>query len=89
MSERPLDGGLEGDADQRKPEDIADLARSANGLGDVDPEEMARSLLTAQLDVMNTMVAASMNVTATSMKAMAQLWSFGLPKVGTRRDEKD
>ena len=64
---------------------VADLARAANGVGEpVDPQEIAQGLMKAQMEAMNTMVSASMSMTAATLKAMTQVWGMGLP--GRRRD---
>ena len=66
---------------------IADLARGANGLGEpADPQEIAQSLVTAQLRAMTTMMAASVDMTTAGFKAMTQVWTMGLPK---RRHDRD
>ncbi len=64
---------------------VADLARGANGLSEFhDMEEAARGLMKAQVNVMNTMVTASMSATTASLKAMTQFWTAALPKGGKK-----
>jgi hypothetical protein len=64
---------------------VADIARGANGLNEFqDMEDAARGLMAAQVNVMNTMVSASMSATTASLRAMTQFWTAALPKGGKK-----
>ena len=74
---------------ERSDPEIADLARGANGLGDpADPQEIAQGMMKAHLEAMNTMVSASVDMTAATLKAMTQMWGMGVPK-GRRDVDED
>lgn len=80
-----LDEAARSRPDKRDDPEIADLARGANGLSEpTDPQEIAQGLVTAQVEAMNTMVSASVNMTTATLKAMTQFWGLGVPK---RRDD--
>ena len=70
-------------------EEAADIARAANGLSEYydTQHEAVQGVMKAQMDVMNTMMSASMNATTTSLKAMAAFWASAIP--GTRRRGND
>jgi hypothetical protein len=73
---------------KRSDPGIADLARGANGLGEpVDPQDLAHGLMKAHLSAMNTMVTASLSVTTATIKVMSQMWSVGMPKGRSDREE--
>ena len=73
---------------ERSDPEVADLARGANGLGEpVDPQEIAQGLLKAQVEAMNTMMTASVDMTTATLKAMTQMWGVGTPK--RRYGDKD
>ncbi|WP_417206196.1 hypothetical protein [Antarctobacter sp.] len=70
---------------ERSDPEVADLARGANGLGEpADPQEIAQGLLKAQMEAMNAMMSASVDMTTATLKAMTQMWGASAPK---RRDE--
>ncbi|WP_323766513.1 hypothetical protein [Antarctobacter sp.] len=72
---------------ERSDDEVADLARGANGLGEpADPQEIAQGLLKAQMEAMNTMMSASVDMTAATLKAMTQMWGMGAAK---RPDEDE
>ncbi|EBA08250.1 hypothetical protein [Sagittula stellata] len=70
-------------------EDAADIARAANGLGEYHDtqHEAVQGVMRAQMDVMNTMMTASMTATATSLKAMAAFWTAAIPGQRRRGDD--
>lgn len=73
---------------ERSDPEVADLARGANGLGEpADPQEIAQGLLKVQMEAMNTMMTASVDITTATLKAMTQMWGMGA--TGRRDGDKD